>query len=662
MKMPQNKDAKNKNVQLEIACLFGFLAIFFVSALIGAASGIGVTRVIKSFAFTDQIKTETIGQASSGSVLGEKEFQIAQTASFDCASPVYSGSPACKGEHPRMYLTKSNINGIRNKIQTVYRTEFQQFVTEADQKYTTTLDYAGIQNFAFLYQMGDVFLDQFTHQHTAVEYGEKARVDLVATVNAILASGSIPWLTPDVPHPFSLGASVGYDWLFDLLSPDEKSTIASAFSLTIKSLDNGGFIPLDHGTGIGRQPMFLCALAFYGDGYNDALAQQTLDKFYGRMLGGGTLTLKDIAASDDGGTNSGHGYPLYFFKTLGLVAGAWGTATGENIFATSSYFRYWPYFLAHSYLPFAKVFFHDHHQFAGQPYWSQSFNLRVGQSFYRTFDPARAGLAQWLIQNKNPLNFSWTDGIFSHFIFGDDSATPQSPVQLNLPLTKHFKGMGLVIMRSGFDDPEDMMITFKSAPWAYVGGYWSSLDQGTFTINKYGGTLALNAGDGAHHWYENVTLSRNVLIFNDPVTLGGWPQRYPFSSVGSGLPDASELTTGSVWDISGIKRFETEAHYDYVYADLTRAYNSDQITDGYGPAIISRYTRQLVYLKPSVKSDADYVVIIDRANTLNPAYEKRWLLHMPYEPQINGQGTLVRDGLTEYQNADTVTITNTYGT
>ena len=69
---------------------------------------------------------------------------------------ILSGSSTVWGytvrpDHPRLYMTRDNIDGIRNKIQSVFPKEMQQFVTEADQKYSTILDYTGIQNFAFLY-------------------------------------------------------------------------------------------------------------------------------------------------------------------------------------------------------------------------------------------------------------------------------------------------------------------------------------------------------------------------------------------------------------------------------------------------------------------------------------------------------------------------------
>jgi hypothetical protein len=50
--MSANKNLKNQNKKNEVARVFGFLALFLVSALVGVASGIGVTRIVKHLALT----------------------------------------------------------------------------------------------------------------------------------------------------------------------------------------------------------------------------------------------------------------------------------------------------------------------------------------------------------------------------------------------------------------------------------------------------------------------------------------------------------------------------------------------------------------------------------------------------------------------------------
>ena len=196
-------------------------------------------------------------------------------------------------EHPRLYLTQDNIAGIRNKIQTLYQTEFQDFLEEADVKYSYTNDqfryfYTSIQNYAFLYQMGDSLLSQFTAQHTAQEYGQKAKEMMVSIVTEVLNDGRSlnESSAATTPNTFCYGVSVGYDWLYNLLSEDEKINIVQALSKTITDSDNYT-TPLGHAAGKGSQRIFVFALTFYGDGYNDAFAQETLINFTPECLAGG---------------------------------------------------------------------------------------------------------------------------------------------------------------------------------------------------------------------------------------------------------------------------------------------------------------------------------------------------------------------------------------
>ena len=141
--MPAKKELKNKNKRNDVARVLGFLALFFVSALVGVAIGIVVTQAIKRFALVAPQNAETIAQASAGRVLGETDFHIAQTTPFfDCAKAPYSTSPACKGEHPRIHITKDTLPYFQNKVATDFKVEYQKFVTTIDSEFNVeTADY-----------------------------------------------------------------------------------------------------------------------------------------------------------------------------------------------------------------------------------------------------------------------------------------------------------------------------------------------------------------------------------------------------------------------------------------------------------------------------------------------------------------------------------------
>src|SRR3989344_3296580 len=105
----------------------------------------------------------------------------AQTTSFfDCAKAPYNASPACKGEHPRLHITKDTLPQIKQKIQTYYMKEYQEYVSWAD----SVFDKGGAPDdiyhqfnaeltaFAFIGLMGDI--PGITYQHTPAQFTQKS--------------------------------------------------------------------------------------------------------------------------------------------------------------------------------------------------------------------------------------------------------------------------------------------------------------------------------------------------------------------------------------------------------------------------------------------------------------------------------------------------------
>jgi len=130
------------------------------------------------------------------------------------------------------------------------------------------------------------------------------------------------------------------------------------------------------------------------------------------------------------------------------------------------------------------------------------------------------------------------------------------------------------------------------------------------------------------------------------------------------LPSASSLQPGSEWDLGGIKKYKSvPGTYDYMFADITRAYSGPN-TPSYpslSPPKTDLFTREFVYVRPSSNNDPDYIFVFDRIHSVDSQIKKRWMLHMAYEPQINGTPSTISNWETKYAGADMVTVTNTYG-
>ncbi len=575
--------------------------------------------------------------------------------------------------HPRLLINQNTLGELRQKLQNQYHTEFQDFIDLCDQRFNSSEDGLAIR-LAFLYQIGQ--LSGFNYGHTMDEYANRAKAVLMTEQSQGIIRGADPelvtaqWIIP-----------LGYDWLYDRLSTSDKQYLVGEMIDMINKTPRGE-PPLGHSNGIGNTGYLVCGMAFYGDGINDTVAQQVVNEFYDQFKGPtGPLGAKNFVAGNDGGTNSGIWYSSYFAPHLALVALAWYTATGENLFLTSNYFKYFPTFILYNILPMAeddpsypdgKVFLmhHDHHEkvrYEARKTWTR---VSLGQAMYKDSDPDITALSNWLQHHRTEKivyhnTETWNRYLGYFFLLGDRSVPEKSPTQLNLPLTKYFKNLGMVVMRQSFEDPNSTLIIYKAIPWGYTGGYWSAYDQGQFSIYKRG-YLTFNTGSGAHHDYENDGYSRNIILFDVP------GQNYNSSHSDKAgqrlmptMNSIDDLVPGSQFDLGGIKRTRFESgEFDYIYSDLTRAYNSTVVRDNYpneNPVKISLFTREMVYMRPDNMDDHDYIFLFDRTRTVDAQIVKRWLLHMSFEPDINASGqSNGYPGQTMYPGADLVTITNTW--
>jgi hypothetical protein len=79
-------------------------------------------------------------------------------------------------------------------------------------------------------------------------------------------------------------------------------------------------------------------------------------------------------------------------------------------------------------------------------------------------------------------------------------------------------------------------------------------------------------------------------------------------------------------------------------------------------AKISKFTRELAYLRPAGSSNNEFLAIFDTVIALDASYKKTWLLHFHDQPTMNGVENVVRGnssaGIIESTNSDLVTATD----
>lgn len=370
------------------------------------------------------------------------------------------------------------------------------------------------------------------------------------------------------------------------------------------------------------------------------------------MLNGHWLDAQNWAAKKQGGISEIGHYGLWHPTTHIVQIDGWRTATGEDYFsqgtslADADFIRYYPQYIVSFLKPAEpKLVLKWGTIDAGQGIGTGSDMLRMLGEPLKNTDADMAALNRWIMERADlePLAYpQYAYPYFWQFLFGDRSISAKYPQELNLSLTQHLEGIGIAIMRTGFDDIEDTVIVVGALPYM-MDGHSGSYRPG-FNIDKYG---PLTFERGAYK--RGMEHRQNTLRFTDPQANpdGG------FAPVINGPNNIQKYTPNSIWYRGGITRIETldtTGDYDYVYLDVTK---------NYMPERVNSYTRQFIYFRPQAKTDSDYVVIFDRTQTTRPDIIKRWEINMAYNPEINGQESQVREGKWEYtNNPNQIIITN----
>ena len=610
-----------------------------------------------------------------------------------------AGTPLDNREHPRLWLSSSTIPELKTRLAGAQRPQFQEFVKFLDSEFASVTGsgdyYYGIRNYGFLYALGPV--SGVSYGHSQAQYGAKA----AELLRALAADARGVAASEGDAHVQLMAA--GYDWCYSLLSASDKAAVVSRLKeIASKPYGPGSNRNSFHHREIKERMLYILAgLAYANDGIDDADAAARLATYSTHIAGdGGTFPAENFVAATDGGVSVGLGYTVNGASDGLSISGiqfneAWRTANGlsrDAVFAPNNNFRYFPQWVAYMVMPFKRpdgmrVLYSTHQTERGTPAWMFA-DLPVTVSagrLYKDIDPKMAGLAEWLAQNQTGLigtsgTLARRSAVLGDFIFNPGGVTPQSPESLGLPLTKLFRGLGWLVMRTGWTDEGDTVVTLSASPFTRKPSYANN-DHGAFTIDR-NGPLAVNAGTGAHHPFQESTRAYNTITFTDPnEPVGSWPEYWDMGgqrllfSIPRGI---SEMVKSSQWDIGGIKRQDLfngeQGHdYDYVQADLTRGFNGPANTDAYNTAKVRLYTRQLVNFRRLSSGTSDQIIVFDRTESVGAQFEKRWLLHPPGRQDgarsfaVTGHSGVSpgpsRSGSTAgkqtYMQPDVVTVTNT---
>jgi len=217
---------------------------------------------------------------------------------------------------------------------------------------------------------------------------------------------------------------------------------------------------------------------------------------------------------------------------------------------------------------------------------------------------------------------------------------PALPLK-DFPLAHIATGIGKVYARGDWTD---------DASWLRFecGDYWNGhqhFEVGNFEIFRYE-PLATESGEyidyGSNHdvnWLTRTIAHNSMLVYmpgeqwkdmrdggrNKYANDGGQAKKWDWTRDNLAEWEKERAT----FERGKIVAFQNTPAYMYVAGDCTKAYT---------PQKLSKWIRQIVFLRPHT------FVIFDRVVSTKPEYKKTWLLHSRFEPTITGNSTYVKNG------------------
>jgi len=409
-----------------------------------------------------------------------------------------------------------------------------------------------------------------------------------------------------------------YDWAYGLFTPDERAQVEGAMHTRAAQF----FEHLKHRRRFHTNPYESHAgrtLGFLGEAsfafaHEWPEAREWLD--YVMTL---FWNIYPAWGKDDGGWHEGPGYwSAYMSFALHFVVPL-RNATGADLMQRP-FFRNTPYYLLYTNPPYAQI----------SPFGDGENGGSSGGKGSLMYQFAS------LLQDPYLRSYADTwkrDGGASILgvVLKDDTLSAKPPAEL--PPARCFPGVGLVSLHTALGNAaEDVHLLIHSDPYGPISH--AHADQNAFTIEAFGEPLAI--ASGYYPWYGSdhhrnwswESKSSNTITFD-----GG---------VGQKIRDAASK--------GAIRAFRTTAHYDYVEADATQAYQGR----------LTKFIRKVVHVRPGI-----FVIFDDVAAPKPVTFE--WRLHAKSEMALDdaARSVTVSQGearlLVQFLQPEAVALSQTTG-
>ena len=448
------------------------------------------------------------------------------------------------------------------------------------------------------------------------------------------------------------GLAMAYDWLYEDLTPEQRERYGRAALNAAKQCygtwrhsEFNNHLYLEYG------PILYAGIALYEEGIDDEAARRLaldgLDLLVKRMM-----PAHDMETRGEGGWHESLSYHAFFTYEFAHLVELWSSASGEDIWTDFSGLDGDAHFCIYSARPWddARVAMAD---IGGHDSYEENIAAYMVLLQRRRGD----GLAGWWGEqirqeakrrHAEGQQYQLGDGKWWPYLLWYDPDVVDVPRE-DLPLQRHFSGIGWVGMRSSWE-PDATFALFVCAP-LYLGGHQHS-DNNSFVIHK-NALLALDSGvydatvDHRGHYYAR-TIAHNCVTVTDPAEEfdgGTWGGNRP----GEGPNDGGQLYGGApefVREVQPGDRFHRAEIVLYGGTDQY-ALTVGDATKSYRPQKLREFTRAFLYIRP------DTFIVFDRVESTDAAFKKRWLLHSATEPVVdehraevvNGDGRLTVETL-----------------
>jgi len=579
--------------------------------------------------------------------------------------------------HPRIFITPGNRAALADNIESSLSAFMQQTVDLADQYYGVVIDDPGghsdepdaqpvIIACGIIYQLGEIA--GVTYSHTPLEYGQSGVDHLVHMAG----------MDTYYRHRTFLGLPLGYDWLYDLMTQEQRETVAATM-MSYVPLEDDHVDPYNNMYGV----RLMGPLAILGDGIDDEGARDALDMFSdGLVIGEPTNQgLSGVGCSSctnvsslhmwvpEGPGPEGLGYsmwnaPFYFFLE------AWYDQTGEDYFKLP-FFQSWPFY--YTYAAGNEYEHEDKYAKLQDRAWEHGaygVNQLLEPSLARS-NPVAASLARWhhWVPSQGYADGSTTPGMFYMLRF-DPTVIARSPIELDMPTTGHFKMADHVFGRNSWSGVDTTWVYFEAPTWTSIRNLGPVND---INIWKHGGFLLTKRTMG--HDYDGLNRTNTLVVYDfdnfpgDTLIPQNVMDRSANRSTGIAPGTPMSKITKAVRSYTGGLRYFDERPGEYLYAFGDGERSIYRTVDYVVTYPLDNWDRQFVWFRAPSNADTDHFVVFDRIDKVGPSETEHLMFNFNMAPDIRdrstnddlGEGTTERPGIYRYEGADRIVATKRAG-